>query len=58
MKTRATMEPDPAESLPKTIEAEDDPASVVDEMIGSATLREPPPGTDALYDALKAKYVH
>lgn len=32
-------------------------AALVDEMIGSASLREPPSNTDSLYDALRAKYV-
>jgi hypothetical protein len=31
--------------------------SVVDEMIGSATLRDSAPGADPLYDALKARYL-
>lgn len=30
---------------------------LVDEMIGSAELREPPARTDPLYDALRAKYL-
>lgn len=30
---------------------------VVDRMVGSAAAREPEPGTDPLYDALRAKYV-
>ncbi|CAN5427278.1 hypothetical protein BH20VER3_BH20VER3_03120 [soil metagenome] len=31
--------------------------SMVDEMVGSAALRNPPPGSDPLYDALKEKYL-
>jgi hypothetical protein len=32
-------------------------SSLVDAMIGSATLREPDPGSDARYDALVAKHI-
>ncbi len=31
--------------------------SIVDQMYGTETLRNPPLGTDPLYDALKAKYL-
>ncbi len=36
---------------------ERDEGTLVDEMIGSAELREPPPRSDPLYDALREKYV-
>lgn len=41
------------------LQAADDtpPPSLVEEMIGSATLRESAPGADPLYDALKARYL-
>ena len=39
------------------VEATEQPISIVDRMIGSVELREPPPGTDLRYDYLKAKYV-
>jgi hypothetical protein len=32
-------------------------SSLVDSMIGSATLRQPAPGTDALFDALLKKHI-
>ncbi len=38
-------------------EIERNKPSIVDRMVGCATLREPPPGSDPLYDALKAKYI-
>ncbi len=31
--------------------------TIVDRMIGCASLREPAPGSDPLYDALREKYV-
>lgn len=34
-----------------------DAPSIVDQMIGSATLRESPVGADPLYDVLKARYL-
>ncbi|MCX6937883.1 MAG: DUF6364 family protein [Verrucomicrobia bacterium] len=33
------------------------PRSFVEDMIGSATLRDSAPGSDLLYDALKSKYL-
>jgi hypothetical protein len=33
------------------------PRGIVSRMIGAASLREPAPGTDPLYDALRAKHV-
>jgi hypothetical protein len=37
--------------------ADPPPTSLVDEMIGSAVLRDSPPGADPLYDALKARHL-
>jgi len=34
-----------------------DPGLIVDEMIGSAQLRSPEPGSDPRYDALRDKYL-
>ena len=39
-----------SESAPKK-------AGIVASMVGSASLRSPAPGTDPLYDALKAKHL-
>jgi hypothetical protein len=38
-------------------EAEEAGGTLVDEMIGSASLREPPNRSDPLYQALREKYV-
>ena len=43
------------DSLLKGVEQE--APSIVDQLIGCATLRKPKPGTDPLYDALVAKYL-
>jgi hypothetical protein len=45
--------------IDRLLSAADRPAkaSRVDALIGTASLREPAPGSDPLFDALKAKYL-
>ncbi|HKS30763.1 MAG TPA: DUF6364 family protein [Chthoniobacterales bacterium] len=45
------------EKLLRSIGSRPKPGSLVTEMIGSAKLRSPRPGSDPLYDALKKKYL-
>jgi hypothetical protein len=45
------------ERLLRSLTGKNNGRSAVDKMIGSASLRNPPRGTDPLYDALKKKYL-
>ncbi|MGH8093798.1 MAG: DUF6364 family protein [Chthoniobacterales bacterium] len=45
------------ETLLQSTGAQAEPAPLVAEMVGSAKLRNPRPGSDPLYDALKTKYL-
>ena len=45
------------ETLLRSTTSKTEPAPLVAEMVGSAELRNPRPGSDPLYDALKKKYL-
>jgi hypothetical protein len=56
-RTRRTTVSGLIETLLRSTGSQAEAAPLVAEMIGSAALRNPPPGSDPLYDALKKKYL-